>query len=551
MSKQEEAYSINDELIDQEVQSPVKSNKIKYTIAIITGVLMVASVSVLLIGHFKFNWFKSDTYKIKADIFRTNYQANYFSEQKDMNIKATFSNGQNEEKKFYINSNFVVVLTERKQLQKGDFLNTAALVILDSKMKTDEKDIELTKFHLYDEATIKELERNPNPNGSKYPMGIFTFHEDGTLEDIKLPDNMDKYNADSIVELIKNVIPKLTRNRVEDISNGLEIKEKKNKNIKTIVEIQALRAYEKLEGTKNSKTVERDIEDNKITNIRVHSTGFFQSEEKEDVDIFGLKDFSYDHHSKINSINTKEEKETAELIKKISEKFNFISSEKLIENILEKERKEKEIEEVKDNKKESTTIRNLGFNFNVDKVFNIKTLSVAGQTISIKYRIAVVNGKAINQIIVDSSLGRATFGNDGVDVEIDKSWNFNKKIFQFPFPPFPLIGLNVYAGGSLGVNVKFTNAQKTSLQLGLSGSLTATVEIAFGAGDFAKVAAGAKGTIINATGFATITGGSVTKGYTLSGGKIEVYVTAYVKIPFIGQKTLWDKSCTIFDGWSY
>ena len=30
-------------------------------------------------------------------------------------------------------------------------------------------------------------------------MSIFTFNEDGKLEDIKLPDNMDKYNADSIV----------------------------------------------------------------------------------------------------------------------------------------------------------------------------------------------------------------------------------------------------------------------------------------------------------------------------------------------------------------
>ena len=40
MSKQEETYSINDELIDQEVQAPVKSNKIKYAIAIITGVLI-------------------------------------------------------------------------------------------------------------------------------------------------------------------------------------------------------------------------------------------------------------------------------------------------------------------------------------------------------------------------------------------------------------------------------------------------------------------------------------------------------------------------------
>ena len=546
MSKQEETYSINDELIDQEVQAPVKSNKIKYAIAIITGVLITAAVSVILVGHFKFDWFKSETYKIEANIQRSNFKANYFSEEKNMNIKVSFSNGQKEEKEFFISTNFVVILTERKELGKGDFLNTASLVILDSNLKTAEEEIKLTKFQIFDEATIKELESNPD--GSKYPMSIFTFHEDGTLEDIKLPDNMDKYNADSIVELIKNVIPKLTRNRAEDISNGLEIKEKKNNQVKTIIEIQAPRTYETFKGSKYSKTIERDIEEDQITNIRVNSNAYFKTEEEEND--LGLRDFFYDTHSEIISMVTKEEKETAELIQKIAGKFNFIPSEKLIENILEKERKEKEIEEVKDNKKE-TAVRNLGFNFNVDKVFNIKTLSVAGQTISIKYRIAVVNGKAINQIIVDSSLGRATFGNDGVDVEIDKSWNFNKKIFQFPFPPFPLIGLNVYAGGSLGVNVKFTNAQKTSLQLGLSGSLTATVEIAFGAGDFAKVAAGAKGTIINATGFATITGGSVTKGYTLSGGKIEVYVTAYVKIPFIGQKTLWDKSCTIFDGWSY
>ncbi len=155
MSKQEEAYSINDELIDQEVQAPVKSNKIKYTIAIITGVIMAAVVAVLLLGHFKFNWFKSETYKIKANISRATYQANYFSEQKDLIIKASFANGQKEEKKFLISSNFVVVLTDRKELNKGDFLNTAALVILDSRMKTDEEETELTKFPIFDEATIK------------------------------------------------------------------------------------------------------------------------------------------------------------------------------------------------------------------------------------------------------------------------------------------------------------------------------------------------------------------------------------------------------------
>ena len=102
----------------------------------------------------------------------------------------------------------------------------------------------------------------------------------------------------------------------------------------------------------------------------------------------------------------------------------------------------------------------------------------------------------------------------------------------------------------MGFSVKFTNVQKTSLQLSLSGSLTATAEVALGAGDFAKVAAGAKGEIIKASGYATVTSGGVTKGYKISGGKVEAYVTAYVKVPFVGKKKLWDKSCTIFKGWS-
>ena len=100
MRKQEETYSINDKLIDQEFEIPVKTNKIKYTIAIITCVVMAATIAFLLIGHFQFNLFRSETYKIKADIYRSNFQTHYFFEQKDIEIVASFSNGQKEEKKF-------------------------------------------------------------------------------------------------------------------------------------------------------------------------------------------------------------------------------------------------------------------------------------------------------------------------------------------------------------------------------------------------------------------------------------------------------------------
>ena len=92
MSNKEETFTMNDELIYQEVQVPIKSNKIKYFIAIITGIIIVIAVAILLFGHFKLNWFKSETYKINANISRANFQANYFYEHKEINANISFSN---------------------------------------------------------------------------------------------------------------------------------------------------------------------------------------------------------------------------------------------------------------------------------------------------------------------------------------------------------------------------------------------------------------------------------------------------------------------------
>ena len=64
---------------------------------------------------------------------------------------------------------------------------------------------------MFDEKERKKLESNPD--GAKYPMAVFTFTDDGKIQEINLPNNMDEYNADSIIELINKVIPKLTRNK--------------------------------------------------------------------------------------------------------------------------------------------------------------------------------------------------------------------------------------------------------------------------------------------------------------------------------------------------
>ena len=303
MSKQEETYRINDELIDEKIEVPVKSNKIKYIIAIATTLTIVAATSILLIGHFKFGWFKSEIYKLNANIHRAAYQTNYFTETKTINTEYSFTNGNKEKKKAIVNTNFVVVITDRKELEKDNFLNTASLIILDSKVKGEEIETKLTDFNIFDENIMKEIESNPN--GSKYPMAMFKFYDEGLITEINVPDNMDKYNADSIVELIQNVIPRLKRNKTEDMSNGLEITEKKNKNAYTIVEAgldmswcpgcyaaTIIIPFGKLW----KKITHRNIEDEQLTDMTVDTSAYFEEDDLENAD-FGIKDFLYKTNS--------------------------------------------------------------------------------------------------------------------------------------------------------------------------------------------------------------------------------------------------------------
>ena len=80
--------------------------------------------------------------------------------------------------------------------------------------------------------------------------------------------------------------------------------------------------------------------------------------------------------------------------------------------------------------------------------------------------------------------------------------------------------------------------------MSLSGRITVEAEIAVGSGIFLKIAAGVRGTLISVSGYATINPFGVSKGYSISGGKIE----AYTKGTFV-DLTFLDASITLFEGW--
>ena len=75
-----------------------KSNKVKIFFSILASTLVVITITTLLVGHFKFDWFKSNVYKIDAKITRSIYQANYFKEKKTITTRFNFEGENTQEK---------------------------------------------------------------------------------------------------------------------------------------------------------------------------------------------------------------------------------------------------------------------------------------------------------------------------------------------------------------------------------------------------------------------------------------------------------------------
>ena len=55
---------LNDEFIENEITQQKSHKKVKIAVAIV-GSLTLIAITTLLVGHFKFNWFKNEIYNIR------------------------------------------------------------------------------------------------------------------------------------------------------------------------------------------------------------------------------------------------------------------------------------------------------------------------------------------------------------------------------------------------------------------------------------------------------------------------------------------------------
>ena len=133
MNQDENTESIketfNVSLESKEILPQKNHSKIKFTITIISTILILVAATTLLIGYFKFDWFKKEIYKVDINITREVNQTNFFTEKKTINTRVALEENSYEENNYEINTDFMVYLKDRTQLKENDYLNKASLVI--------------------------------------------------------------------------------------------------------------------------------------------------------------------------------------------------------------------------------------------------------------------------------------------------------------------------------------------------------------------------------------------------------------------------------------
>ena len=532
---------------DEITLSSKKSKICKIAALIIAGIAIITT-TVLLVAHFKYGLFGS---KI-SEAIEINREANsleFFSETRNLKTKMTYASGQTASTEQEIDTDFVVLLKDKKEIkEKSTFYNTGYIVVLGSKAKSNGEEAQLDSFNIFDEKIIKEFESNPN--GSKYPIAQFSFYEDGTLIKIDLPKDIDSYNAEKLISLIKDVIPKLSINK-EDEENGIEIKTKtKNKNgkkQKTFSKYDPPKEfYDKyskstFKGSKISKLVETDVEDDKISEIRSNTNLYLETEKDgEEENGFGIDDLFVNVDSKI--VSTKIEKEKVDdikLVDRIVTKLTFVDSEEVLSSF--HKTNDIEIEEPE------VPMRNLATTTWQWALFENK--SFLGTKASAYYVIDLKNNKVVNKIKIKAGSFTVSVGNeDGLSqskTDSNKDTRGSVLLGTFPIAAYEIrIDIKL----SMGLNAGVTVSTK-QLKITLSGSVNLKAELVVGT--LIKFTAGVKGKIIGASFTCAFNKSPLS--FSKSGSKINISsgtITGYLTGEIKGTgKKLVNQELEIWKGW--
>ena len=532
-------------------QGPKKKSKCMKLVLIILGIVVLLVVVFILVAKFKYNFFKKEIYQV-AEIKRDLGTTEYFTETKTMASKMLYSNGQSQETEQIIDSKFVVMITERLNLGNNDYLNTAALIILESKIQMEGKEAELDSLNIFDEEVMKKFENNEE--NTRYPTAIFHFYENGTLKDIKVPTNSSKDDIENMVDLINEVIPKLIRNKTEDDKKGIQIISQGDKKIKSFKENQPQKEFvnkytnSSIKGSKITKAVERNVENKKLTKVISNTSLYMETQKKEEDTYlnFGIDNLYFNVSSKILPYEMKANKNDKDLIKKVISKQSYEDSEELLKLILEKEEKEKEKEE-----NTGKEIRNLALSASqFAKEWTVLNFDILGVGIKLVYNTSLIGGKFRNYFKFTSGTTVITLGNvEGRNASVNETLD-KKDIELAKISLLSLVTLSFKISYEIK-HILIIEKNYDFYDSNITGVVTAKAGIEFGIGNIARIDAGVKGDILKANFTTKIqknNNGKYDKKYIMlqaNSGEFGIYAIGYV----LWWKVL-DVQLTLWNGWS-
>lgn len=200
-------------------------------------------------------------------------------------------------------------------------------------------------------------------------------------------------------------------------------------------------------------------------------------------------------------------------------------------------------------KEEATPdIRNLAFPISASRTYSLGSFNIAGQTVSIKYAVSVSGSSISNKIVISSGSGSFSFGNTGMSTLGKGSKTYSTTIFTIAAPQLTGVTLSGIAKGTLSWETKLQSGSGTSAKysVGLSGTLNLGAQIKSGGSAFTSLTASGEGVLASATGYLTLSNGSVAKGsgFSMKMGNLKIHL----KWKVLGSEKTY--TITLYNGWS-
>ena len=401
-------------------------------------IYFIIFIFAILFGNYKF------LQKAQDNIILSPFQPNQvllFNEIKKISKEILTENGK-EMINQTIATDFLVTINYKKKLNYFGVINylyNATLILFN---QVYDKEIN-QGLNFDDKNIIKQILNHPE----NYSQSIakFAFYENGSLAEIYLSKDIDFFNASSMIDLIENIIPKISRKLYNEFTEeNIKYTYEENKNIKILSEIQEEKdlkdKYSKItfKGSLFNKNIKRRFKNNKIERISYESEikllpGNYTEKERDLFNDIGINSIKVNSEFYIR--NNKNDKYLIKSINLMLRKLKFEESQQLLEQLTKKKTTSTKYENLKEkndiynNNNELVNLR-MSLDDDYNDKYEILTIIILGREIKFLLIFNFDNGYK-KQIILGAEI-------DGETLRIKRffassSGNYNYPLIRLPF----------------------------------------------------------------------------------------------------------------------